>query len=207
MFRRLLSLSILLAIAVDPATAEEDEPLWGNVQHWAIRIDRTLNFGCFLVTQFDGGTVFRLGVNRTEQNRGYVILGNSKWKSLEVGKRYQISLKFDNLAPWSTNAHVINVGTSSFLFIPFSDTKFIQEFAVSHRVVVSYDFSIVTTLPLNGTAAATAELAKCQKAMDELAPRSPNNGPGRDPFARPGGDRDPFRNPPPVRSNDPFRRG
>ena len=80
-----------------------DEPLWKKVGHWQIRVDTTLNNGCFLYTSFERGTILRIGLDKTATGGGYIIIGNDDWKSIEVGKDYKISIKFDDELPWVGN--------------------------------------------------------------------------------------------------------
>ncbi len=86
---RCVFVAALLCLITLPVSATE--PLWKRVGSWDIRVDRSLNYGCFLVNVYQGGTVFRIGFDRTNGG-GYLMLGNPNWRSIEVGKEYDLEL-------------------------------------------------------------------------------------------------------------------
>ena len=91
---RILTLAALLAsLAAQPSLAA-DAPLWATVGNWQIRVDETLNYGCFMVGSYERGDVLRIGLDFRSGANGYILVGNATWKSLEVGKEYQLSVQF-----------------------------------------------------------------------------------------------------------------
>src|SRR5262249_49908075 len=83
------------------ARAQEDTTVlpWKKVGNWELRIDKTVDFGCFMTASFTRGTAFRIGIDQKNLN-GYVLFGNTAWKSLEVGKTYEVAFQFDTESPW-----------------------------------------------------------------------------------------------------------
>jgi hypothetical protein len=185
MLRMLLSsFGALIAVAATPAYAQ-DTLHWRNVGQWQIRIDRTLDYGCFMFASYTRGTVIRVGIDQQNRN-GYVLVGNDAWRSLQVGNRYELALQFDGDAPWRgrATARTIGSGRMVFLHLPFERAQFLVDFARRQTLTILYNGRVVTQLPLIGTRAATQELFRCQRAADIARE---NSRPPRDPFSSGGG--------------------
>lgn len=185
-------IAIAIAISVASAAHAANEPLWKTVGHWQVRIDTTLNNGCFLYTTFERGTVLRIGLDKTATGGGYIIIGNDDWKSIEEGKKYKISIKFDDEVPWlgnSTGMKFDSNSKSTFLFLPFGDSKFLEEFMTKNSLEIKYNEKLVTTLNLKQNYQVTKELIECQKSMDtspvkQKDPFASDKTKQKDPFAR-----------------------
>ncbi len=173
--------------------------MWKQVGQWQIRIDRTLNYGCFMIGAYVGGTVLRFGFDRQQQN-GYLMLGDDAWTSLEEGKDYNIRVQFDSDSPWDGTARAIRLGTAAVVLqLPFSDSNMITEISRKQLMRVYYNGRPVAQLALTGSYAATRELINCQVAVEDArkgttAPTSNNAPTSNDPFAasRQRSSRDPF---------------
>jgi len=181
------------------ASAEE-QPLWDRVaatiywdrvKGWDVRVDTTLGNGCFAATIYEEGTAIRIGINPKNDN-GYILLGNEKWKSLDVGKDYNIKLKFDDEPPWEGSARGVEFGGAgiTFLWIDFDNIDLFTEFMRKNVLQVFYNKKKVATLNLAGSYAASVAVAECQKAMEAVTPMPSNE---KDPFASDAGYKaDPF---------------
>src|SRR5262245_43090447 len=77
----------------------QDSAHWKSVGSWEVYVDKSLNFGCFLIAAYTRGTVVRIGLDQKNLN-GYVMIGNEAWRSLQVGKQYELRLQFDSEGPW-----------------------------------------------------------------------------------------------------------
>lgn len=183
MLRRALLLACgLNCFAISGAIAQ-DTMLWRSVGQWQIRVDKSLGYGCFLLGSYTRGTVLRIGIDQQNGN-GYVMIGNEAWRSLQVGNRYDLALRFDNAAPWRGRATARTIGSGSmrFLYLSFDRSRFLVELARRLNLTISYNGQVVTQLPLRGTNAAVQEMIRCQQAAD--AARK-NGRPQGDPFAGP----------------------
>ena len=78
-------------------------PVWKTDGNWEIRVDTSLNHGCFMVAVSTRGTIFLIGLN-PKYNSGYFILGDADWASLEEGKKYKAVIRVDYLTPWDAEA-------------------------------------------------------------------------------------------------------
>src|SRR4029079_1880058 len=93
----------LVCCLAAPAALAQDTVLWANVGQWQIRIDKSVNYGCFMLGSYTQGTLLRIGFDQNNRN-GYLLVGNDAWRSLRVGNRYDIVLRFDRAAPWRGRA-------------------------------------------------------------------------------------------------------
>jgi len=190
--RGIALLSIAASLLYVPLkSGAEESVVWKNVGSWKIAVDTTLGYGCFMMASYTHGEVFRIGFDR-RSNDAYFILGNDAWKSLEVGQKYDISLKFDADSPWTGGARAINMGTGvPFLYLSFDKIGFLKDISVKNSVSVYYGGKLVSTLPLTGTVEAMNAVVDCQQQIEQLKAEGASNS-------------DPFANQRPV--SDPFRR-
>jgi len=161
-----------------PAALAQDTVLWANVGQWQIRIDKSVNYGCFMLGSYTQGTLLRIGFDQNNRN-GYLLVGNDAWRSLQIGNRYELVLRFDRAAPWRGRATARTIGSGSmvFLHLTFDSPRFLLELARRADLTIYYAGNAVTRLPLRGTYAATEELLRCQRAADAGRPNP------QDPFA------------------------
>lgn len=165
---------------------------WKTVNGWNVRVDSSLGYGCFLLTDYKGGTVIRIGFNPENRFNGYLLVGNDKWKSLEEGKEYKISIQFDGLNPWEADAIGFKFGSKKkfiYLLINFESPDFLKEFGRKHKMKIDYNSRRIATLSLKGSSAALGELLVCQNAMmnakkksNSLDPFNESSGRSDDPF-------------------------
>jgi len=189
-----ISITVLASLLLPQPGYADDTALWKKMQNWAIYVDKSLNYGCFMFGAYTHGDVLRIGFDRKNSN-GYVVLGNDAWKSLEIGKEYSTTLKFDDDSPWSGTAKAITLSTNvPLLYFPFSDTNFLNSIAVKQGVTVFYSGKIVTYLPLTGSFAAVQELVNCQTQFSDQTSGLQSKDSGSE---------DPFKAPAPA-SSDPF---
>lgn len=165
-------------LALTSAVAQ-DTALWRNVGQWQIRIDKSVDYGCFMLGSYTQGTLLRIGFDQQNRN-GYILVGNEAWRSLQIGGRYELVLRFDNAAPWRGRATARTIGSGSmvFLYLPFENSQFLVDLARRVNLTIFYAGNVVTQLPLRGTYAATQELIRCQRVADvaRANPQDPFSG-------------------------------
>jgi hypothetical protein len=183
-FTRLLSgLAVyLVAITYAEYAVSQDMPLWKNVGSWQVRVDTTLNYGCFVLAEFDEGSVVRIGFDKANSG-GYLLITNRDWNSIEVGKEYEIVLKFDKKEPWEANATGFKFENSKYplLYVKFFDAAFLTEFMRTHTLSVDYQGREISRLSLRGSHEAAQEMLNCQRDIE--ATRSTPKSRQDDPFA------------------------
>lgn len=183
----LLVVGLTMTVAI---AGENDSTPWGRVGNWEILVDMSLGNGCFMSASYTRGDVIRVGINNTNKN-GYVVIGNPDWRSLEVGKQYDLTFEFEGEVPWNGTFRAMKLGEATFLSASFSDAKFLREFAGRTALTISYNGKVITRLPLTGSYAAMKSLIQCQDKVDAIsAPASTHS--------------DPFSGDSPRRASDPF---
>ncbi|WP_432346658.1 hypothetical protein WMC41_00620 [Shinella yambaruensis] len=186
---------VIVVTLIGSAAAAEDTIQWGTVAGWNIASDKTLGGSCFMATFFENGIVLRLGFQqRGAQFPAYFALASNDWKSIEVGKEYQLRIQLDNKDPWDAPAVGLNLNGLPALMVSFGEAKFIGEFVRQHAFKATFNGSLIANLSLKGSAVAARELATCQKTIDGIL----DNG-------TPSTKRDPFSvNDPAPEKRDPF---
>ena len=144
--------------------------LWKTVNGvWDVRVDKSMNYGCFIFAFYPATkTQIRFGYYGTKQP--YILVGNEKWKSLDRGKAYPISIKFDKHPAWTGDSTAGKMGSYKILFLKVPETKFFLQFGKSHTISISYKETIIAHLSLKGSYGAVVELLKCQRAIREITP-------------------------------------
>lgn len=183
MFRPASLLTAILLLASTPALAQNAETAnWGEVKGWTIGVDFTVGNGCFIVTDFEDGTTFRLGFDKASGG-AYMAVGNAAWASIEDGKEYDIQVQMDRARPWYATATGGKLDDKPVLIATTDEANFVVEVMRKKGIKVTYEGQVIANLSLYGTSAAVAEMVRCQDEMDR------NGGPrnaGADPFAKPG---------------------
>jgi hypothetical protein len=167
--------AILIAGTPAVRAADDDIVPWKTVGDWQIAVNKALGYGCFMGTGYSRGTVLLLGFNG-KTGSGYIIAGNTAWRSLEEGKEYPLKFEFNDGTSWRGTA--TGMGNPVFLYLPVDKPNFVIDFAKKLWVSISTTGRDVTQLTLTGTYAAVQELVVCQRAISR---------------ARDNDDTDPFR--------------
>lgn len=190
---RFIGLGLLSVAVVAGAAVAQETALWKeDVAGWEILVDQSLDDGCFMITEYERGTLLRAQFNPAADTFQFVV-GDPNWKSIEENKFYEIEVEFGSAGPWTGDAVGYDFGgiNALILHIPFEDDRadlFIEEFMRYTVVDVRYEGSSIARLSLKGTYAAMEEVMACQAAMlDQPAPAqddpfSGSSSRGSDPF-------------------------
>jgi hypothetical protein len=162
---------------IAPASAAQDIVRWGSAGGWDIMIDPSLGNGCYIYTEYDAGTVVRLGFS-PDDDEAYLMVGNAKWNSIQDGKDYDVQVRMDRDSPWYVTATGVQFDGLPFLMAETDDTDFLLDFAKKNSLAVSYGGQTVTSLSLSGTYAAVSEMINCQEQVNKRGGNS-----SADPFA------------------------
>ena len=191
-----LGITVLLCCALfghQPAQAA-DAIKWKTVGDWTISVDTSLGYKCFLSAVYERGTILRFGLAAGKSSVAYMLLGDMNWKSIESGKQYPLTVKFDDRPGWTGDATGLRLsGGFTVLYLKIDQPRFFAEFARRRGLYVEYEGKQVANLSLRGSFRGVAELIKCQQAIN-LSTGTPAST-SRDPFASSGPARqvsDPF---------------
>lgn len=150
-------------VVFDLEASEKDVAKWSEIGWWEILVDRSLDSGCFAWAEYDGGTILRIGFDPTTEMM-YFMIANSDWKSVEIGKDYNLDIQFDDEDPWKAESTAIDMGIAA-LHVETRQWDFVDEFKRKHTLFVSYKDQNIATLSLKGSARAIDEVVRCQSAM------------------------------------------
>ncbi|WDZ78322.1 hypothetical protein PWG15_07510 [Ensifer adhaerens] len=118
---------------------------------------------------FERGVILCLGLYpRGSDSPLYMSFASDDWKSLEVGKEYDRTFRFDKSDPWSAAATAAGDESGKFLFVNVTDPEFLTGFVRKRALAIAFDERVVANLSLRGTGPAAEELMKCQRAVDEI---------------------------------------
>lgn len=181
--RLLLSSLIVLLLLAGITVRAEEAPLWKSVRGWDVRVDTNLNNGCFMIGFFEGGTAFRLGIDR-ENKAFYMLIGNKNWSSIELGKEYTLEFQFDKKDRWTSEFTGIEMGDPSPIFLYASGFKseVIVEFMKQQGMNIFYRGNRIAGISLRGSYRAMMEVIDCQREFDSQRFGGSNSGSRSDPF-------------------------
>ena len=190
---KVASIVIPLSLFGSPwLAAAEEMPLWKKVGPWQVRVDKTLNYGCFIFAAYKQGAVLRLGFDLVN-NHGYMMIGENDWRSIQVGKDYELQIQFDNSEKWDAPASGFRFpdakpGEWTFLYIKIGKSEefvdFVSEFGRKHEMIVFYKNREILRVTLKGSFQALMEVLRCQKAIRDANKTGNDNDfrSRRDPF-------------------------
>lgn len=138
---------------------------YSKIGRWNVIIDHTLGNGCFALTQWNDGTVFRFGYSPTYETKMYVFVANLAWKSIEIGKEYNLKIKFGSYTPWEGSATARKMGDIKVLYLGFNDPGFFKELSSADDMSLFYGNRLVNKLDLVDSSAAVSEVARCQSSQ------------------------------------------
>lgn len=191
-FGVLIAVTLKAMLGFSLPTLADTSPEWGTAGGWTIAVDQTIGNACFIIAEYEGSTVLRLGFNPSDRN-AYILISNDNWESIEVGKDYLIEIEFDTAGPWEVSASgwsLAGQDQGGILLAMFDNTDFIKEFVRKHEMIIRYQGQEIERLTLKGSRAAVSEMIRCQEAMNNYNGSRPANN-NRDPFSS--GGSDPFR--------------
>jgi hypothetical protein len=181
-------LTLLALLASTPVMAQETRE-WGQSGSWLISVDPTLNNSCFILHEYEDGTVLRIGLDMSSADeRWYILFGNDRWQSIEAGGEYDIAVQFDREPEWTAVAEGVDMDApANFLYIFGTDVEFFDEFIYKNTLNLFYEGESIARLSLSGSARATGEMIECQEAQVSASTPDPFSGKkkksGSDPFS------------------------
>lgn len=153
---------------VSPYTQDTDETWHISTEaNWAIRVDRTLGYGCFGLATYDDGTTLRVMVNPVD-NRIILGLTNLRWRSLQLDQAYTLQIQFDQHAPWDGEANVVALTPTMKMLHIGIDGEFLGELAESWVFTAKYEGQTLARLDLADSEKMLTALGTCQEAVEEM---------------------------------------
>lgn len=155
------------------SSSSSDTYKYGNVESWGVYVDKTLGNACFVIAEYERGTVLRVGFQNNRNTNGMILFGHNSWSSLVSGQEYELTAKFGSYAEWSLPTTAIDMGGTIFLKSVFSDQNFWTEFAKADSLSLTYKGKSVAMLRLTNSSRALDMMIECQKAQRAVPPDDP----------------------------------
>lgn len=142
------------------AMAQDPIP-YGEAGGWEVLIDPSLGNGCFLISEFEDGSVVRIGFDRTAGN-GYVIAFNEGWGDIVEGQQYPVSFMLDD-QQYDGTAVGMSLSGLPGAMITFDNVDFLADLAMRQTMSLSNEGAEVMVIDLTGSAAAIEQTIACQE--------------------------------------------
>ncbi|SFD44982.1 hypothetical protein SAMN04488523_1019 [Sulfitobacter brevis] len=142
-----------------PALAQSLEE-WGASEYWDVMIDPTLGDGCLIQSEFDDGSVVRIGFDRTE-GTGYVTAFNMSWGDIVEGQLYPVLFSLDG-EDYEADATGIYLDDVPGADIAFDSTDFLFDIARKYTMTLYTEEGEVMSIDLTGSYQALEAAIECQ---------------------------------------------
>lgn len=139
--------------------AESLEP-WGASDFWDVMIDPSLGNGCLIQSEFEDGSLVRIGLDQTN-GTGYVTAFNDAWGDIEEGKLYPISFDLDGES-FEGEARGIYLEGMPGADVLFDNVDFFMSIAERRTMTMYHDGAEVMSIDLTGTMAGLEAVLECQ---------------------------------------------
>jgi len=126
-------------------------------------IDPSLDNGCLIQSEFEDGSVVRIGFDRNEGN-GYVTAFNGAWGDIEEGEWYPVIFSLDGQDD-ETEARGLYLNDVPGTVIPFDSTDFLFDLAQNQTMTLYAEGGEVMSIDLTGSYKALEAAMECQKEI------------------------------------------
>ena len=151
----------------------------GKVAGWSIGINKSLG-GCLAAATYQDETTVWIGVNG-EKGEAFLAFTNPKWKSIEVGRGYQLGLLASGRGKWKGQFYGVERENERGLFASDLKQGFVLDVARSAGIRVVFEQKIIAQLSLSGSSDAISAMLGCQKEI--LEAKAPGATPRPEPAA------------------------
>ncbi len=157
-----MALLIALIGAPLPALAQELE-FWGSSDYWDVLVDPSLGYGCLIQSEFDDGSVVRVGFD-VNQGNGYVTAFNYDWGDIVEGEWYPVWFALDG-QEYEAEAVGLYLANVPGVDIPFDNPDFLFDIAKKYTMTLYSQFGEVMAIDLTGSYLALEAAMDCQDEM------------------------------------------
>lgn len=145
-----------------PGWAQELE-MWGSSDYWDVMIDPSLGDGCLIQSEFDDGSVVRIGFDRL-QGVGYVTAFNMAWGDIVEGEWYPVLFALDG-QDYEAEARGMYLNGVPGADILFDNPDFLFDIAAKYTMTLYNEYGEVMSIDLTGSNAALGAAIECQEEM------------------------------------------
>lgn len=157
--KTVLAVCAIMAAGAVPAMAQDLIP-FGEAAGWQISVDPTVGNGCVMHSEFEDGSVVRIGFDIT-QDKGYITSANPAWGDIVEGQTYPISIALDgnSFEGEATGMIIDDIPGADVLFV---NMDFFTGLIDAQSLVLSHDGTEVMNLDITGSGEAIGALIACQ---------------------------------------------
>lgn len=155
------ALALTLAFA-SPLNAQGLVP-WGQVDGWDVLVDPTLDNGCLIQSEYDDGSVVRIGFDRS-RGMGYLAAFNQSWGDIEDSATYPVLFDLDGEEYHGEATGVYLNGVPGAVIL-FTNPDFLFDIAARNVLTLYNESGEVMAIDLAGTDAGIAAAVECQDEM------------------------------------------
>lgn len=152
-------LSLAVMSAGSSVWAQSLEP-WGASDYWDVLVDPTLGNGCLIQSEFEDGSVVRIGLDATN-GTGYVTAFNDSWGDIEDGKLYPINFDLDGDV-FEGEARGMYLEGVPGADVVFENVDFFMSIAQRQTMTMYHDGAEVMSIDLTGTMEGLQAVLTCQ---------------------------------------------
>jgi hypothetical protein len=156
------TIMMFCAAASSPLHAETLEQ-WGASDYWDVMVDPSLGDGCLIQSEFNDGSIVRIGFDRT-QGGAYVTAFNMGWGDIEEGETYSVLFSLDS-EDYDAEAVGIYLEDVPGADIFFDNSDFLFDLAVKQTMTLYTEDGEVMSIDLTGSYQALEAALECQEEM------------------------------------------
>ncbi|MEL7100280.1 MAG: hypothetical protein AAGM84_15755 [Pseudomonadota bacterium] len=147
-------------LALATSAAAQSVEYWGEAGGWAVLVDPSLGYGCFLQAEYDNGALVRIGFDRNV-GAGYVTAFNYDWGDIEEGAAYEVGFALDG-EYYTGEAVGIYVEDVPGADIYFDNPDFLWDIAKKYTMTFYNEGGEVMAIDLGGTFVGLEAILECQ---------------------------------------------
>jgi hypothetical protein len=158
-----LALSAVLGAAVATSGSAQSLLEWGSSDYWDVYVDPSLGDGCLIQSEFNDGSVVRIGFDRNNGG-GYVTAFNGAWGDIEEGAYYPVLFDLDG-EEYTADAYGIYLNGVPGADIAFDNSDFLFDIAQKYVMTLYNEQGEVMSIDLTGSSLALEAAIECQEEM------------------------------------------
>jgi len=158
-----IATTLLLGAASATSVAAQSLEQWGSSDYWDVLVDPSLGDGCLIQSEFDDGSVVRIGFDRNEGS-GYVTAFNADWGDIEEDAWYPVLFDLDG-EEYEADARGMYLEGVPGADILFDNPDFLFDIAAKYTMTLYNEYGEVLAIDLTGSALALEAAIQCQEEM------------------------------------------
>lgn len=160
------AVALAVAAAMVPADLRAEVKKVGEQSGWDIIVDTSVELGCAMQAEYEGGTLVRMGF-RPSDGDGYILVVNKAWKNVANKKNYKVSMDVEGGSTWDGDGEGFSLGSSKGYLVSFDDPDFFVDVMKKQSLTLSAEGKEIVAVSLDGTYKALSLVSACQEAASK----------------------------------------